>query len=402
MIPSAQPSLTQTLQKTWNTTNTLKCPVRYLVISDVHLGHGKNPTANIIKNLKTWLKLYVDRDDIDILFVAGDLFDELLVFTSGEVAECMAFMAWLIEFCCEKDIRLRILEGTPSHDREQSKVFELLHSIQAKYVPVDLRYISTLSIEKFEEYGMSVLYVPDAWHPSTDETYNQVKQLLKDNHLDQVDIAIMHGSFAYQLPAAAVKVPKHNESDYLSIVKYFINIGHIHVHSVFERILAQGSFDRISHGEEDPKGGMEMVIHPNGEMEYYFIENKHAMVFKTVKLKQPDLEKSVEYIRRMTKSVPQGHHVRIVAEKTHPLILGFDEVRRQFPMFQLTKKTLDELEEDQYNLIAPVDLDEEHYIPVHLTRENLEERLLTQIRQHHDVPAHRLDLMSQLLRGVMT
>ena len=51
----------------------------------------------------------------------------------------------LIVFCKQHDIILRILEGTPSHDRNQSKVITSI--IKKLNIELDYKYIDTLYIE---------------------------------------------------------------------------------------------------------------------------------------------------------------------------------------------------------------------------------------------------------------
>ena len=47
------------------------------------------------------------------------------------------------------------------------------------------------------------------------------------------------------------------------------------ISSVFERILAQGSFDRLAHNEEEDKGGIVVTIDKvNGNHSYRFIKNE--------------------------------------------------------------------------------------------------------------------------------
>ena len=78
--------------------------------------------------------------------------------------------------------------------------------------------------------------------------------------LTKVDYAVMHGQFDYQLPKHITGMPRHDSQKYLDIVKHYIFIGHIHTHSVYDRIIAQGSFDRLTHGQEEPKGYVVSIV----------------------------------------------------------------------------------------------------------------------------------------------
>ena len=108
---------------------------------------------------------------------------------------------------------------------------------------------------------------------------NKVKGSLSINGIDKVDFAIMHGSFPHQLPPH-IKVPMHDPNRYLSIVKYIVVIGHIHKPSVHERIYTPGSFDRISHGEEEPKDILDLIYLSDDTWNVEFIENVNSKNIK--------------------------------------------------------------------------------------------------------------------------
>ena len=100
-----------------------KNKISYLVLSDIHLGHNINKTENIINNLQIYFKEnYKEFSKLDMICIAGDVFDKLLVSSSIDFLLATEWLTELIVFCKQHDIILRILEGTPSHDRNQSKV----------------------------------------------------------------------------------------------------------------------------------------------------------------------------------------------------------------------------------------------------------------------------------------
>ena len=68
-------------------------------------------------------------------------------------------MIRLMNFCHDNDIILRLLLGTPSHDRHQPKVAPIIYSAIAKIF--DFEYVSTLKIERLKKSGLYILYVPD-------------------------------------------------------------------------------------------------------------------------------------------------------------------------------------------------------------------------------------------------
>ena len=372
--------------------------IRYLAISDIHLGHPRNTTNEIISALDTFFDGYRSTSDLDIIFIVGDLFDRLLDFSSDESNAATMWAARLMDYCGRYKIKLRILEGTPSHDWGQSEIFNTLH--QVSKIPIDMKYFNSLQIELMDDLGISVLYVPDEWRSTTEQTFQDVKEQLAIHGLKQVDIAMMHGNFNYQLPIQAVKAPRHSEENYLAIVKYFISIGHIHTSSVNSRILAQGSFDRLSHGEEEVKGAMRCEIHQDGTGEYYFIENKCAKIFKTIPLRTLDVDQCVQQIDRLTSKFPTDSYVRIKAKRDHPVIIGFDEIKKRFPHFVMSKITTEEEEENKFSLIDETQAVPD-YIPITITKDNIQTLLFAEIKQKYDLSSQQLSIAEKNILEVI-
>lgn len=368
-------------QKVILTSNMNKECIKYLTLSDVHLGHPRNKTTDIVEALDTFFGDYQKDPDLDILFIAGDLFDRLLDFSSIDSTTSTVWAARLMHYCGKYRVKLRVLEGTPSHDWGQSAVFNT--NSQVSKFSVDMKYVNSLSIEHMEDLGISVLYIPDEWNSSTDKTFEEVKEQLTIAGLDKVDIAIMHGNFGYQLPIQATKAPRHDEEKYLSVVKYFISIGHIHTSSVYSRILAQGSFDRLAHGEEEPKGAMRCVIYKDGHGEYFFIENKKAKIFKTINIRTLDMDACIQQIEKQTAKLPIDSYVRIKAKRDHPIILGFEEIKKRFPFFVMSKITTEEEEQNQFNLIEEIQ-DTGEYTPITITKDNIQTLMFEEIRQRYE------------------
>lgn len=373
--------------------------VKYLVIGDVHLGSERTKTCFIIKNLDDFFDNY--RDDsrfanIDCIFIAGDLFDKSLTLTSDDAYDILSWMGRLMRFCWRRKIALRILRGTPSHDREQSQLSEVMYDFMVhSNQDFDFKYVDTLFIEKNEKLGLNILYIPDEWNSSNDATLQQVKELMKDEELQELDIAVMHGSFKYQLPFAPPSVPMHDEAAYLALVKYNISIGHVHEFSTFDRIVAEGSFDRLNHGSEDPKGGVLFTIDENGSR-YEFIENRMAKIYKTIELKNKDLEKSLAQISKGTNKLPMDSYVRIKTTKDHPVYQAFAEVQSKFPSFNFTKLTKED-ERDNYELIASTVSLDNGYVPIYIHRDNIVSLVTETIMSKHVLTERQRLLLNRTL-----
>ena len=381
--------------------------INYLVLSDIHLGHKRNKTIDIIKNLNAYFSHYTNDSQftsLDILFIAGDLFHRLLDFTDPDVHEVTLWLSRLMGFCSRHDIKLRILEGTPSHDWKQSRVALTVAELSkaTSGVPsssLDFKYIDTLHIEVLKDLGLHILYVPDRWTGSTELTFKQVQDTMKDLSIDQVDIAIMHGAFGYQVKGIPGNPEKHNENDYLSIVRHFINIGHIHTFSAYGKIIAQGSFDRLAHGEEEAKGGVLCTIAPEGDS-FAFIENRNAKLFKTVSLRSKDLDRSIATIDKAAAKLPTDAYLRIKATKLHPALIGFDELKLRYPLLNLSKITTEE-EAESYLLVdtaAPVT----PYTPVTIDKDNIVSLLTEEVFSKYQLSDSQKTLLVSILQSNIT
>lgn len=307
------------------------------MISDIHLGHNRVSATSILHNLEIAFPSNLETAKLDIIFIAGDLFDQILTIPEEQVFEIKAWMIRLLQRCKRLNIKLRILFGTPSHDRNQGVLFENLNGLLT--IGADCKYISTLTIEYIEDFNINVLYIPDEWRLDPDDTWEDVQVALRDNNLEKVDYAIMHGMFEYQLPLN-VRLPCHNSERYLSIVKKYISIGHYHHMSRYDRILAQGSFDRLAHGEEGAKGHFRLKVTNDDTTELdeiHFIENKGATIFKTITLTGLE-EAEVEEKLNSVIDYPTHSHIRVIMEKNSPHLGLVDSFRKMYSNYHWTVK----------------------------------------------------------------
>lgn len=338
--------------------------LKLAVVSDIHLGHPRNPTSRIIRNLREAFPDNAETAELDIIVMAGDVFDGLLQLPDDEVTDIKAWIAHVLRVCKKHDITLYVLEGTPSHDWKQSKLFQSLNEVTG--IGADLKYVKSLSIEYEERHDLWLLFVPDEWTNSTETTLSQVHDLLRAKGLTQVDYAFMHGQFEYQLPAV-VKAQKHSSEEYLKIVKHLIFIGHVHIHSRFERIIAQGSFDRLSHGEEGPKGHVR-AYRRGPDHDVVFVENEKALRFVTVKCEAMTLEDTLAEIAKQVEGLPEDSFVRVKGSWDNPIFTSMDTLIRKWPWFTWDKQPVDDGEAEVAETLVD---DEISYVPITITRDNV-------------------------------
>lgn len=365
--------------------------LRMAAISDIHLGHRRNPAREIIANLRRAFPDNAETAQLDILFIVGDVFDDLLSLSDDEVTEIDLWIVGLLRVCVQHQITVLVLEGTPSHDWKQSKRFATMN--EAAQIGCDLTYVKDLSIQYLERFDITVLCIPDEWETTTDKTLTQVRELMKAKGLTQVDYAIMHGQFPHQLPEVA-RAPVHDAKAYLELVRELIFIGHVHNYSQYERIYAQGSFDRIAHGEEGAKGHLRAAVYDNGRRDVVFVENEGAKRFVTVDCGQLDLEATIAYVDECVAGLPNGSHVRVSAAADNPIFTNMEMLIRRYPLYIWAKHPV-AAKEDAKAIVE----DEQVYVPITLTRDNLPGLLMERIA-NSGLPAPVVQAAEQLLKEV--
>ena len=350
-------------------------PLRLACFSDIHLGHRNNSAFDIILALDQLIHTDKLLEKIDLLVFAGDVFDRLLDLGHPNLADIDNWIARLLYACQRHNVVFRVLEGTPSHDRKQSERFVTIHQIINS--TVDFKYITTLEIEYHTGFDAYILYIPDEYKPTTDETLADVRELLSSRGLDTVDIAVMHGQFEYQLPVDIKTIPCHDSHAYQELVNYLILIGHVHTHSRNGKIIAQGSTDRLKHGEEEPKGYVYVEIEPDEKPQVYFIENKLARIYKTFKCYGMELDATLTYLAEKIHDLPGNAAIRVEAEPSHPLFSNMNEVMKMYPTLTWSKLAKDQ-EDDTLGVTVQVsEFDDWH--PVHISRDNVVSILMDRI-----------------------
>lgn len=349
-------------------------PISYIELSDIHLGHRRVTPEIMVYQLIAFFNTNMAIVSVcDYIFIAGDLWDRLLEWPSTEVTECTVFTNYLVALCKKFNIKLRVLEGTPSHDWRQST-----HLMAAKRL-IDVRYYGKLTID-VEDDGLTVLYIPDEWSHCSSDTFDDVKTLMVSKGLEKVDLVMMHGHFGFQIPEHLPKIPRHSEADYLSIVKYFVHCGHDHRFAVFPTgttcspaIISAGSTGRLAHNEEEPKGMVHCVLNTDGGT-YTFLENTYATVFKTVTITQKSVEKTIAYLRKAIYGIPEESFVSLDIKDPN-LSLQIRDIATAFPLITITVKSRKKATDGKYRAVegSPV------VPPERLTKDKLRAVLIERV-----------------------
>jgi DNA repair exonuclease SbcCD nuclease subunit len=353
----------------------IKPPLKLATLSDIHLGHRRTRTPEITANLRRAVPHSPETEKLDIIFLAGDVFDTLLNLPHEDIIEIDRWIVYLLRLCKKYGIKLRVLEGTPSHDWEQSQRFVDLNELYA--IDCDLKYVKGMDIEYMPEFDRHILYIQDQYAATTEKTLADVHALMAARGIAYVDIAIMHGQFDRQVPEMAT-CPKHSAEEYLKIVRELICIGHDHHYWSYDKIVAQGSFDRLSHNEEEPKGHIRATLRGDGTREVQFVENKDAKKFISIDCQGTDTDQALNKIDQAVIGLPDDSYVRPILSQGHPLITQHGVLLRRWPQFQWSKPKIISTDkkqagEEDAKLEAPA------FQAITLTRDNLPKLLLERI-----------------------
>lgn len=270
--------------------------INTLFLSDLHLGHRRVQTKDITRRCFAQLSDIVATHALDYLIVAGDVFDDGLPLAETESLECQYFIIALIELCVAKGIKLRVLSGTDSHDRGQSVMFQVLNNSRPEETRCDLRFIEEVSTIK-EEDGSVWLYVPDNVHSDPEVVWDIIQEKMYEAHVERVDYTVTHGQYTHHVPDGVQGC--HDSERYLRITRFIIDNGHIHGKSVYKkRFITNGSYDRLDHNEETPKGCWHHHLSAQGRDHdrLTFFENKQATYMVTVDVRGLDYDAAIEKV----------------------------------------------------------------------------------------------------------
>lgn len=206
----------------------------------------------------------------------------------------------MIDIVKEKNIILRIIQGTRSHDLNQLQAFKAYENSNE----LNFRIIESVSTEDL--LGMHLLYIPEEYPEDAEEFYKEYKN-------DKYHIGFAHGTFDFVAPPGSIEIS--NRSTHSSPVliwkewkdafeKGFISSGHIHGRNVYSnKIYYPGSFSRWSFGERSDKGFTYFEYDLDNETyTVKFIDNTLAPKYEVTSIRDLDIKdenQSVESFQKV-------------------------------------------------------------------------------------------------------
>lgn len=359
-------------------------------ISDIHLGHRRTPTRLIVDNLYRAFPDSAETRALDVICIVGDLFDRLLTAPDPDLGIILVWMTSFLRQCQRNDTAVILLEGTPSHDWRQNQLMVITND--NAQIGAELHYVDTLSVVSVR--GLTFLCVPDEWRPDTNDTWKDVCQALQSEGLSQVDVSLVHGAFSFQLPDF-VKAPTHDPERYQSITRYVVDAGHVHKPAGYGRVLSNGSFDRLAHGEEEAKGHWRIQLYQDGLFEAQFRENLGAMSYVTVDCRGLALEEALAKLAFL-KERTEPSFVRISAEAGDAILANLPELKNTYPQVEFSS-TVEDRTKTQAKLL--VDMRSEFH-QLAITPENVRELLIRRL-EARETPSELIEVCDTLLQELL-
>jgi len=282
-------------------------------IQDLHFGH--RDTERMYEEL-IQVKNYLNNNDIQILNINGDYFDRKLTASEPAIFYAVTFFSELVDICKEKNIILRVLQGTRSHDLNQtSTLFQ--HYLNDS--DLDLKFIQEVSEESM--LGLDILYIPEEYPEDAEEYYKpyKSKEYSMINGHGTWDFVAFDNQIEHGNQTSTLSAPIFIYAEWKEAVKNgFISFGHIHGRNQYgQKIFYSGSFTRWNYVERSEKGFI--IWEYDTDTKKYkveFVNNTMAPSYEAITMKDlfPD-----EDLKTLT--------LEHISEVIHIAIDAFDNVR---------------------------------------------------------------------------
>lgn len=361
------------MQVKWNMIDDV---IGIMHLSDVHYGNPRVDPYSITEGLRHTLPLtHNPWPNLKLFLVHGDYFDSDFRLAHDAAGPAQAGMVHILQFCKAHNLILRILEGTPKHDRKQSKhFFELNASVG---YDVDVRHVCDLEIEHITALGIDILYVPDERNLCALDTLEEAQQLIRSRGLERVHLSSFHGAWLYQMPI--VHKSYHDSAAWANLVEWYIFSGHIHTHSRYLKNVSVGSWGRNFHGEEEDKGMLysEHRIGVDGG-DINFIRNPCTRTFKTFEVFDMEYPAIIEMIEAA--ALPDRSAVRLRHDGSTAIKTTLELLAERYPQYTWTEVSKKEKkDEHEPGALDDAEMDEEVEF-ISMTPENTGSMLERELR----------------------
>lgn len=239
-------------------------------IADLHFGCTVNPKQEYEILYEQFIQKICQMPKIDIISINGDTFDRKLMSNSDAVLYASLFIDQLVQIARIYKATLIIIDGTPSHDSGQLKLFYHYQNDET----VDIRIIETMQF--IYTHGARILCIPEL-HGVDENIY---QQYLSNIYYDQV---FGHISFTGAINNVGTGRLFCIE-DFLKCAGPIIS-GHVHKPGCFDKDFYYcGSPLRYKFGEEEPKGFLIVLMDLDTRRYYVNFEEITSFKYDTIEL----------------------------------------------------------------------------------------------------------------------
>ena len=257
---------------------------RGYIISDIHVGAMDLETL-----YNEYTELFINRikkdNKLDFVIVCGDFFDHKFYLNDNAAKMSYKMLKDLIEVCKDKDIPLRFVYGTESHECNQYDIMNVMKLYD------NVKVIKFVSDEELLP-DLNILYLPEEHVNNIDDYYD--KYLSNYNKYDYV---FGHGVIREVMTDLSVHIDNKSDDkrkktkvfttkELDNICKGEVYFGHYHINiETDDKFFSIGSFSRWRYGEEERKGFY--IVECNTDKEKYsheYIENTLAKDYKTIRI----------------------------------------------------------------------------------------------------------------------
>lgn len=377
--------------------------LKIVATGDWHLGSPRLVSENFYNELKKIL--YPELKDAHLLILTGDIYDQLLTVSSKAHKYAARILKDLLVFSARTGMQIRLLHGTYSHDRDQLDVFKALEVPGSRFAVVKEIFCEELKDFRngFSEpdVKLRVGYLPDnlPYKNSTDAVEHLKRNMTVLGWTD-LDMVVCHGAFEHVIPEDSSHTPPclYSLDQFDNILHGPMILGHIHTPGRFKNAYYCGSFERLSHGEEEDKGFYVFTREVESRNSWHarFIRNPHATAFITIIPQGNDIPAITQnYIDQVDEKFPvRRGYVRVLQSNPEVRAILHKVTSTNFPeisyssrstgdkenislqITDITLETFDDVRPNKNNLGGLVyQFLEEHQILGDLTKESVVEHV---------------------------
>ena len=254
------------------------------VISDIHVG-----AFDLESLYKEYTELFINKikkdDKLNFVIVCGDFFDHKFYLNDNSAKMSYRMLKDLITVCKEKEIPLRFVYGTESHECNQYDIMSVMKIYD------NVKVIKFASEEELLP-DLNILYLPEEHLNNIDDYY---KELLSNRN--KYDYVFGHGVIREVMSDLSVHIDNKSDdkrkrtkvfttAELDRVCKGEVYFGHYHINiETDDKFFSIGSFSRWRYGEEERKGFYEINVDTKKEKyTHNHIENTIAKDYKTIRI----------------------------------------------------------------------------------------------------------------------